>query len=429
MEENLLRLRAVIDSAIDGIITIDERGIIETFNPAASKIFGYLQEEVVGKNVSVLMPEPYQREHDTYLDNYHQTNRPKIIGIGREVKGKKKDGSVFSLRLAVGEVRLVEKRIYTGVIHDLTTVKNAEARILALNAELASKNEELEEKVIERTEKLVSAVNKLLAINKKLESEVTERQNIQQEVEVILKELRESLEKEKELSELKSRFVSMASHEFRTPLSTILSSIELIESYRKEEQVGKRQRHIERVKSSVKHLTGILNDFLSLSRLEEWKIEPLWEEFVLEHFCHSVLDELNSILKEGQQMDFAGKNLNQMVRLDKKILRNILINLLSNAIKYSPENSAIECRGEIENDQLQIWVTDHGIGTPEDEQEYLFTRFFRARNVENIKGTGLGLNIVRRYVELLGGDIGFESKMGVGTTFHLNIPITNADPG
>ncbi len=427
MEENLLRLRAVIDSAIDGIITIDERGIIETFNPAASKIFGYLQEEVVGKNVNVLMPQPYQQEHDTYLNNYHQTNRPKIIGIGREVKGKKKDGSVFPLRLAVGEVRLAEKRIYTGVIHDLTTVKNAEARILDLNAELATKNEELEEKVIERTEKLVSAVNKLLTINKKLESEVTERQNIQQELEVNQKELRESLEKEKELSELKSRFVSMASHEFRTPLSTILSSIELIESYRKEEQVGKRQRHIERVKSSVKHLTGILNDFLSLSRLEEGKIEPQWEEFVLEHFCHSVLDELNSILKEGQQMDFAGKNLDQMVRLDKKILRNILINLLSNAIKYSPAHSAIECRGEIENDQLQIWVTDHGIGIPEDEQEYLFTRFFRARNVENIKGTGLGLNIVRRYVELLGGDIGFESKMGVGTTFHLSIPITSTN--
>ncbi|MEM1219086.1 MAG: PAS domain-containing sensor histidine kinase [Bacteroidota bacterium] len=423
MEENLLRLRAVIASAIDGIITIDERGIIETFNPAASKIFGYQQEEVVGKNVSVLMPEPYQREHDSYLDNYHRTNRPKIIGIGREVKGKKKDGSVFPLRLAVGEVRLEEKRIYTGVIHDLTTVKNAEARILALNAELASKNEELEEKVVERTEKLVNAVNKLLAINKKLESEVTERQSIQQELEVNQKDLRESLEKEKELSELKSRFVSMASHEFRTPLSTILSSIELIESYRKEEQLGKRQRHIERVKSSVKNLTGILNDFLSLSRLEEGKIEPQWEEFVLEHFCHSVLDEMNSILKEGQRMDFSGKNLNRRVRLDKKILRNILLNLLSNAIKYSPENSQIECKGEMENDQLQIWVTDYGIGIPEDEQEYLFTRFFRARNVENIKGTGLGLNIVRRYVELLGGDIAFESKMGQGTTFHLTIPI------
>lgn len=423
MEENLLRLRAVIDSAIDGIITIDDRGIIETFNPAAAQLFGYSQQEVIGQNVSVLMPQPYHREHDRYIENYHRTNQPKIIGIGREVKGKKKDGTIFPLRLAVGEVRLANKRIYTGVIHDLTSVKNAEARILALNAELEQKNLELEDKVEERTEKLVDAVNRLLSINKQLESEVSERQTMQHSLEESQMELRAALEKEKELSELKSRFVSMASHEFRTPLSTILSSIELIESYRKEDQYAKRQRHIERVKSSVRHLTGILNDFLSLSRLEEGKIEPQWEEFVLETFCHTVLDELNGILKEGQKMQFEGQGIDREVRLDKKILRNILINLISNAIKYSPEHSPIDCRAVIEDHHLEIMVIDYGIGIPEDEQEYLFTRFFRARNVENIKGTGLGLNIVRRYVEILGGTIDFTSQLGKGTTFHITIPL------
>ena len=255
--DDALRLKAVIDTAIDGILTIDEKGIVESINPAAAKLFGFEENEVVGNNISMLMPAPYKQEHDGYLSRYLKTNKPHIIGIGREVEGRKKDGSVFPLRLAVSEVFLDKKRIFTGIIHDLSKVKKAEAKILKLNTEL-------EQKVHERTDKLANVINQLLATNKQLEKEIKERKEIEEALLKSEAELKELLEKEKELSELKSRFVSMASHEFRTPLSTILSSIELVEAYKKAEQQPKRAKHIARIKNTVNHLTSILNDFLSL---------------------------------------------------------------------------------------------------------------------------------------------------------------------
>ena len=249
--ELAIRLQSIINTAIDGIITIDDAGVIESINPAAAQQFGYEPQEVIGYNIKVLMPEPYHSHHDQYISNYLETKEPKIIGIGREVIGKKKNDDVFPFRLAVSEIILNDRIIFTGIIHDLSGVKAAENKLQKLN-------EDLEKEVENRTNELEEAINKLLFSNKELDEN--------------RKELQELLSKEKELNQLKSRFVSTASHEFRTPLSTILSSASLIGRYTKEDENEKREKHINRIKSAVNHLTGILNDFLSLSKIEEGKI-------------------------------------------------------------------------------------------------------------------------------------------------------------
>jgi two-component system, LuxR family, sensor kinase FixL len=413
-----LRLQAVFETTIDGIITIDENGIIENVNPAAAKLFGYEPDEICGKNIKILMPSPYRQQHDGYIERYKSTGEAHIIGIGREVTGMRKDGTTFPMRLAVSEVFLENKRIFTGIVHDLTDVKIAEEKIKSLN-------EQLEEKVIERTEELANVVNKLLNTNKRLQYEVQERKHAESALRESTEEIQKALEKEKELSELKSRFVSMASHEFRTPLSTILSSISLLSRYTESDQQDKREKHIYRIKSAVRNLTGILNDFLSLSKLEEGKIENLPSEFAIQELCPEVIDEIQGLLKDGQEIILEGIDLPLMANWDKRLVKNILFNLLSNSIKYSDEGKKIFLKERIEGDYFLIDITDQGIGIPEADQAYLFTRFFRAANAMNIQGTGLGLNIVKRYIDLVGGSITFESELNKGTTFTVCLPLSS----
>ena len=408
------RLRAIIDTSVDGIITIDNKGTVETMNPAAATLFGYHPEEVIGSNIKMLMPEPYHSEHDGYLHRYRKTRKPHIIGTGREVSGLTKQGQVFPMRLAVSEVILNDRVIYTGVIHDLSDVKKAQREIVLLN-------KQLEEKVAERTYKLEEVVNKLLTTNTSLTHEITERKEIEQKLKENEEVLKDALEKEKELNELKSRFVSMASHEFRTPLTTVLSSASLISRYPREDQQPNREKHVNRIKSAVANLTGILNDFLSLSKLEEGRINVNLQMIDLAALCPEVIAEVKGLLKTEQQIihTFTGEGTTMVT--DVRILKNILFNLISNAIKYSDES--IHCSFDIGPERVIMSVTDTGIGIPEEDQKHLFTRFFRAGNVTNIQGTGLGLNIVRRYADLLEGTIEFESEHEVGTTFTLTLPV------
>ncbi len=543
--EVVLRLNAIIETATDGIITIDDKGRMELVNPAAAKLFGYTHEEMIGQNVNMLMPAPYNSEHDHYIHNYLLTREKKIIGIGREVTGKRKDGTCFPFRLSISEVQFQNRCIFTGIVHDLSEQKRAEKAlreekertqryldiantillvisrdqkvslinrkgcevlgyeeediigknwfelVIAPNQQESTKklfdqliqghaesidyyeneiitrqgekrliawhnalirddtgvivstissgiditkqraaeeriirlNSELEERVEQRTEELAKAVNQLLETNNQLKYEVQERGTAEAALRKREQELQVSLAKEKELSELKSRFVSLASHEFRTPLSTILSSADLIEAYQKEEHQEKRLRHTNRIKSAVANLTNILNDFLSLSRLEEGKIlnEPV--AFDLSGFCNEALDEIQDLLKPGQSIRRKDELQVSTVFLDKKILKNVLFNLLSNAIKYSEEGKPIDCQMITTESELKIIITDYGIGIPEPEQQYLFTPFFRAHNVENIQGTGLGLNIVKRYIDLMKGEVTFKSAPGLGTTFYVSIPL------
>jgi PAS domain S-box-containing protein len=414
--EAALRLKAIIKTATDGIIIIDDTGIIELVNEAAGRLFGYEEFELVGQNISVLMPNPHRDAHDSYIQNYLQTGIRKIIGIGRDVSGLRKNGDTFPLRLSISEVQLPERVVFTGILHDLTAQKAAEAQIKALN-------QHLEEEVNRRTEELAATINQLLNSNTKLEFEIQERKVAEATLRKNELDLRKAIEKERELNTLKSRFVSMASHEFRTPLSTILSSADLLEMYTTEEQQDKRIKHTTRIKSAVNNLISILNDFLSLSKLEEGKIEISPVEFNLEEFCEEVMDDVQALLKPGQVFQHHGLKSDTIILLDKKMLKNILINLFSNAIKYSEPGKPIDCFVEIKNNELWVSIQDHGIGIPEEEQQHLFTRFFRAHNAENIPGTGLGLNIVKRYIELMNGHINFESILGKGTTFHIHIPL------
>lgn len=223
------------------------------------------------------------------------------------------------------------------------------------------------------------------------------------------------------LSELKSRFVSMASHEFRTPLSTILSSATLIDKYKTEQTSSKRSVHVNKIKSSISNLTHILNDFLSLSKLEEGKIKATFNNSNLENIVSEVLAELNTIKKDGQNISSEIKGDNLTIYTDGKMIKNILINLLSNAIKYSAKKISLQINGN--SDYTTIIVEDEGIGISDADQKHLFERFFRAKDVINIQGTGLGLNIVKKYVEELNGEIHFTSELGVGTLFKIDLPI------
>ncbi|PCJ27630.1 MAG: hypothetical protein COA97_03150 [Flavobacteriales bacterium] len=241
---------------------------------------------------------------------------------------------------------------------------------------------------------------------------------------LVEQELAKNLEKERDLNELKSRFVSMASHEFRTPLSTILSSATLAGKYEKKEQQDKREKHLNRIKSSVKNLTSILNDFLSIDKLEDGKIQITESEFLLSELFLEANDEMSFFLKNGQNITFQNNIIdNQIVITDRNILKNILINLLSNASKYSAEGEEIVLDLAIVDKGIQVDIIDKGIGIPEKEQAKIFnSRFFRAGNVTNIEGTGLGLTIVKKYLSLIDGDISFKSKEQVGTTFSIIIP-------
>jgi len=242
-----------------------------------------------------------------------------------------------------------------------------------------------------------------------------------QQLEESREELRQTLEKEKELNEMKSRFVSMASHEFRTPLATILSSLTLVSKYGEMNEKENQQRHIQRIKTSISHLTDLLNDVLSISKLEEGKIMPSPELFDIKQFTEQVIQELHPVLKKGQTIQFSHNGLLD-VFVDPKFLRVILFNLISNAIKFSPENKPITVSCSVSETLIELNVTDNGIGINDEDKEHLFERFFRGHNVTNIQGTGLGLNIVSRYLELMQGDIQVDSKINEGTTFAVTIP-------
>ena len=399
-------LNSIFQTAVDSIIVINKMGIIEMVNPAITSLFGHSESELIGQNVSLLMSSPHREKHDQYLQTYQETGEKNIIGIGREVNGKHKNGNLIPIGLAVNEISTSEGAKYVGIIHDLTTRKRIES-------ELKNLNQSLEKEVEKRTQELSRTVNKLLSPNNKLKS--------------VEFDLRKALEKEQHLNELKSRFVSMASHEFRTPLSTILSSAALISRFRESEHQPKREKHVKRIKSSVSNLTGILNDFLSISKLEEGKIGVTTEQFCFDTLLQEAKEEIQGLLKKGQKIIYTPSPKKSTIVLDRRLLKNILFNLLSNAIKYSPANTTINCMSVFEKQTFIFSVQDEGIGIPKEEQEYMFSRFFRASNATNIQGTGLGLNIVKKYLELVNGTIELQSEEGKGATFTIKIPINEKD--
>ncbi|TXD48629.1 PAS domain-containing sensor histidine kinase [Polaribacter sp. IC073] len=246
-------------------------------------------------------------------------------------------------------------------------------------------------------------------------SNITEHKKIERDA-------KDALKKEQELNELKSRFVSMASHEFRTPLSAIQTSAILIGRQNEVGKEQKREKYVTQIKNNVKHLVVILNDFLSLSKLEEGKVIANKEVFDFVTLSKTLIDEVSMTKKIGKNIIFSSPELPVLLNLDSKLVRHILINLVSNAIKYSPKNTDININITESGDHIFLEIKDQGIGIPEEEQDKLFDRFFRAKNAHNIEGTGLGLNIVKQYVALMNGSINFKSKINIGTTFLVKLP-------
>ena len=257
-----------------------------------------------------------------------------------------------------------------------------------------------------------------------MEQKVTQRTKELQEtldkLEESKEELSKALSKEKELGDLKSRFVSMASHEFRTPLSTILSSASLVAKYTEAEEQEKRNKHINRIKSSVNNLTGLLNEFLSIGKIEDGKITANNIKFNLREMLLSLCSEMEGIAKNSQQFIYKHTG-DENIFSDPSLLRNIVTNLLSNAIKFSGDESKIELTSTVTASEIILAVKDNGMGISNEDQIHLFERFFRGANVTNIQGTGLGLHIVAKYVEILGGSVTFESQLEKGTTFIVSL--------
>lgn len=395
--KNQALLNAIIENAIDGIITINERGIVESINPSACRLFLYSSEEVIGNNISMLMPSPDREHHDNYMHNYINTEVPHVIGYGREVLGRRKDGNVFPFKLGVSEVTFEDRRIFAGFIHDMSHQKEAENRLMQYT-------QHLEELVKDRTQSLNNTIEALT---------------------IAKEELSHSLEKEKELGQLKSRLLSMASHEFRTPLSTIQLSTSLIERYSENEQNGKINRHLQKIKNAVANLTTILDDFLHVEKAETGKVIVTWSSFDLAQFCREITSDLKILAKKNQKLIHSHLSEATLVQLDKNLLKNCIINLISNAIKYSGDDTKIEFCSSVKQSEIIITLKDNGIGIPEEEQKHLFEAFFRAQNTGNIPGTGLGLNIAARYVGLMGGSITCNSEVNKGTLFTIQFPSNN----
>jgi signal transduction histidine kinase len=254
--------------------------------------------------------------------------------------------------------------------------------------------------MMQQQQQLEKVTDDIRRLNTGLEAKVEERTIILKEalqrLEQSQQELHEALDKERQLNEIKSRFVSMASHEFRTPLSAVLSSATLISKYTTAEQQENRTKHINRIKDSVKHLNNLLEDFLSLGKLDEGKIQATYSLFHLPEAVHDTIEEIRGLVKEGQEIKYehAGET---DIYSDKHLVKNILINLISNATKFSEKGTEVLVRTDVQDDNVSIIVQDKGIGISEEDQKHLFSSFFRGKNAANIPGTGLGLHIVKRY--------------------------------
>lgn len=395
MKKNLEVLEALFKHATEGIIVSERSGRIVMANPTAERQFGYGSGEMVGRVIEDLVPRNLSNRHVKHRENYVKVPHPRSMGLGLDLFARRSDNSEFPVEISLSYFKAGDTEYVMSFVVDITERKKQDEFILKMNREL-------EQRVTERTQALAK-VNRDLALSKL--------------------ELMGALAKEKELNELKSRFVTTASHEFRTPLAAILSSVSLIDRYDKNEDLEKRQKHILRIKSMVANLTEILNDFLSLGKLEEGLVRNSPEPMELIPFLESVVDEMKDILKPGQQIRFMYTPEGSMARMDGFLLRNVVTNLLSNAVKYSPEGKDIELRLTMNPQGMELCVKDKGIGIPSEDQAHVFERFYRARNSTNIQGTGLGLDITKRYVELMGGTIGLESSLDAGTVFTVKFPL------
>jgi PAS domain S-box-containing protein len=411
MKVDLVHITSLFENATEGFIITDSKAQIILVNPSACRMFEYAAEELIGQKIEILIPTQYKENHVRLREEFYKDPKNRVMGHGRDLHGQKKDGLNFPVEVSLS-----------------TYVKNNERYVIAFIIDI-TRRKEAEQNMIRQQQQLENVSNEMRQLNADLEAKVEERTVILKEalqrLEQSQGELNEALDKERQLNEIKSRFVSMASHEFRTPLSTVLSSASLLSKYTKSEEQAKRDRHIEKIKASVKHLNDLLEDFLSLGKLDEGKIAASCHDFNLHELIKETIEEMTGLAKNEQRIvcSYSGSEL---VQSDKRLVKNILINLISNASKFSGEGKSIYIDCSVREGQAELSVTDEGIGISADDQQHLFSSFFRGKNAINIQGTGLGLHIVKRYLDLLGGTVELRSELGKGTTIRLSIPLKHS---
>ncbi len=357
----------------EGIIVVNTEQKIVATNSSAEEMFGYQKDELIGNPLDTLIPKRYRHSHDAHVENFIEKSEKRQMGHGGDLYGVRKDGHEFPVEAGLNPFELYGSTYVMALVTDITERK--------------SYTEKLEKTVQERT-----------------------------------KQLTEALAKEKELNELKTRFLSLVSHEFKTPLSSILTSITLLGKYTQTEQQEKRDKHVTTIKNKVKYLDAILNDFLSVERLESGKVKYKIETFPLSKVVNEVVYDSNMLLKEGQKIQYPENIDDVILKFDEKTLELALSNLVHNAIKYSPEDSIINLQVEAKEDMLLLKIIDQGIGIPEQEQKHIFNRYFRAGNALLTQGTGIGLNIAKQHLENLGASLEFSSKENEGSIFTVGIP-------
>ncbi|MGB3144576.1 MAG: PAS domain-containing sensor histidine kinase [Maribacter sp.] len=357
----------------EGIILVNKEQKIVATNSAADEMFGYDKEELLGKPLETIIPARYRDNHSHHVSSFIKKSEKRSMGRGRDLNGLRKNGDEFPVEAGLNPFELYGGSYVMALVTDITERKN---------------------------------------YTRKLEKTVQER----------TKQLTDALAKEKELNELKTRFLSLVSHEFKTPLSSILSSTTLISKYKDAEQQDKRDKHINTIKNKVHQLDTILNDFLSVERLDSGKVNYNIAEFPLTRLVNEVVYDANMLLKAGQHIQYPENVDEVQLVFDEKTLGLALSNLLQNAIKYSPEDSTIRIVFKTENDFYNIEVVDQGIGIPATQQKYIFDRYFRAENALLHQGTGIGLNIAKQHLANIGATLTFNSEENVGSTFIISIP-------
>lgn len=368
LRSNNKLFEAIFDYATMGIMVTNQKGEIILINQFALDEFLYNEKEIIGQRIETLIPSRYHRQHTNERHSYYHHAESRAMGAGRNLFGLRKDGSEFPVEVSLSPFDTEEGTFVMAFIINITLRKEKEIKVLAYQDQIT--------------------------------------------------EIQDSLKKEKELGDMKSRFVSMASHEFKTPLSTILSSASLLSKYTETDQQDKRDKHIDRIKSSVGNLNSILNEFLSIGKIENGQIGIHHIEFAIDIFISAIIIELEDIKKPQQEISYQHIG-DKMTFLDRDLLRNIISNLLSNAIKFSKDDGRISIITNNTPESLNITIKDNGYGISKEDQAHLFERFYRGNNVLTIRGTGLGLHIVSKYVELMKGEINIKSELNKGTEVNL----------
>ncbi|MEO6490527.1 MAG: PAS domain-containing sensor histidine kinase, partial [Ferruginibacter sp.] len=360
--DNIHQFEALFNFATIGIVVTNAQGKIINFNKYAEIQFGYTKEEIIGQVVDVLLPTSTHERHVKYREKYYDHPEPRIMGHGRDLFAQSKDGKTFPVEVSLSHYIIKEEVFVIAFVIDITVRKKHEAMAIkqkdeleSVTAEIKSMNSELEQKVEDRTKMLKEALT---------------------ELEGSKEELNLAYENEKGLNELKSVFVTVASHEFRTPLTTILSSAYLIDKYTKPHADPKVEKHIVRIKQSVDGMKNILEDFLSLGKMEVGVMQTNMElvsPVEIDKILNDLVQELDGLLKTDQEIIFTN-SIQQDVLIDKNLVKNILINLVSNAIKFTGENGLIKLVSSITDTDFMISIEDKGIGIPDEDQKHLFER-------------------------------------------------------